>query len=405
MLNLHIRYTNDHTKARKYNQIITNCFIMSLAKQSIKLKERPLKSGKRSLYLEIRENGRRHYEFLHLFIVPEITRADKIQNKETRATAEAVKAQRVIEAQNAANGFSLARFRGFAPLVDYINGLVERGALGVYHYPALLAHLKDFDPGARLKDINREWVLRFVEYLSKAQNFHTYAGGLAPGTQQTLLGRLSSVLSHARRSGLITHNPVFDLARCERPHREDVTRTYLTPSELRRFAEAPSGERKTDVKRAFLFCCFAGLRFGDCAALVWGNIRTFDNGRAQLEITQHKTARRLVVPLSENALRWLPNRGGARSSEKVFRLPTLGMCLKRLGWICAAAGIEKHVTFHMSRHTCATLLITYGVDIYTTSKILGHTSVKTTQIYARVIDANKRKAVDTIPSITEMKDL
>jgi len=84
---------------------------MSLAKQSIKLKERPLKSGKRSLYLEIRENGRRHYEFLHLFIVPEITRADKIQNKETRATAEAVKAQRVIEAQNAANGFSLARFR------------------------------------------------------------------------------------------------------------------------------------------------------------------------------------------------------------------------------------------------------------------------------------------------------
>lgn len=64
-----------------------------------------------------------------------------------------------------------------------------------------------------------------------------------------------------------------------------------------------------------------------------------------------------------------------------------------------AAGIEKHVTFHMSRHTCATLLLYFGADIYTVSKILGHTSIQTTQIYAKVADEMKRTAVNNIPTI------
>ena len=63
------------------------------------------------------------------------------------------------------------------------------------------------------------------------------------------------------------------------------------------------------------------------------------------------------------------------------------------------AGIAKHVTFHVARHTYATMLLTYGADIYTVSSLLGHKSVATTQIYAKIVDEKKRKAVDMIPAL------
>ena len=64
------------------------------------------------------------------------------------------------------------------------------------------------------------------------------------------------------------------------------------------------------------------------------------------------------------------------------------------------AGIKKHITFHTARHTHATMLLTLGVDLYTVSKLLGHTNIQTTQIYAKLVDESKKKAIDLIPNIT-----
>ena len=153
-----------------------------------------------------------------------------------------------------------------------------------------------------------------------------------------------------------------------------------------------------NIKRAFLFCCFCGLRFSDVEALTWGNI-TEQNGQTFARIIVRKNRQPLHVPLSPEALRWIPERGRASDTDSVFKLkeyPTARAQLKK--WI-ESTDIKKHVTFHVARHTFATLMLTLGADLYTTSKLLGHSKVTTTQIYAKIVDAKKVEAVNLVNNI------
>jgi len=106
----------------------------------------------------------------------------------------------------------------------------------------------------------------------------------------------------------------------------------------------------------------------------------------------------LLVPLSENALAQLPEVKERRGA--VFcGLPNRGGIGDNLKRWMKAAGVAKHITFHCSRHTYATLLLTYGAGIYTVSSLLGHSSVQTTQVYARIVSEERRAAVACIPGI------
>lgn len=106
-----------------------------------------------------------------------------------------------------------------------------------------------------------------------------------------------------------------------------------------------------------------------------------------------KTKQEIIIPLSENALKWLPERHVQNDDECVFS--RLGEYTnKGLQLWAAQAGIKKHVSYHVARHTFATMLITFGADLYTVSKLLGHTDIKVTQIYAKLVDAKKVEAVE-----------
>lgn len=102
-----------------------------------------------------------------------------------------------------------------------------------------------------------------------------------------------------------------------------------------------------------------------------------------------------------NAIKWLPERSGQPASSRIFyKLPDqVNNADVRLRTIIKKAGISKHVTFHVARHTFATLTLTYGADLYTVSKRLGHSNIRTTQIYAKIVDESKRKAVNLIPKL------
>lgn len=137
----------------------------------------------------------------------------------------------------------------------------------------------------------------------------------------------------------------------------------------------------------------------DVSRLKWKHVVEVSKGEYQIELVQQKTKEPVYIPLSANALKWLPERGYDGRENYIFKFRDRSIIYDYLSKWAKAAGVEKHVTFHMSRHTCATLLLYYGSDLYPVSKILGHTSIKTTQVYAKVADEMKRKAVGNIPEI------
>ena len=88
-----------------------------------------------------------------------------------------------------------------------------------------------------------------------------------------------------------------------------------------------------------------------------------------------------------------------KSLGPVFRLPSLQWTSEVMKTWVKEAGLEKKITFHSSRHTFGTLSLTYGTDLKTVSKLLGHTSITTTEIYGQIVDSKKQKAVDSLPEI------
>lgn len=149
------------------------------------------------------------------------------------------------------------------------------------------------------------------------------------------------------------------------------------------------------VKAAYLFSCFCGLRISDITALKWENVYQ-DGAQTRLEVVMQKTKAPIYLPLSPEALRWMPERGNKSPQDNVFDLPSAAAVNVLIKPWAKAAGINKHFTFHTARHTFATMMLTLGADLYTTSKLLGHTDVRMTQVYAKIVNRKKDEAVNLV---------
>lgn len=144
-------------------------------------------------------------------------------------------------------------------------------------------------------------------------------------------------------------------------------------------------------------CCFTGLRYSDMKALNWSEIHKAADGKTEyIDHIQVKTKDRVTIPLSEETKKWMPKR--EEGIDNIFHnltitSTTVEVVLKE--WM-EAAGITKHITYHCSRHTAATMLLTLGASIYVVSKILGHKSIKMTEIYAKIVDKKKLETVNLV---------
>jgi integrase len=388
---------------------------LTKAKEPVKLRFKRLTNGNQSAYLDIYQDGRRTYEFLKLYLVPELTERDRAANREMKDLATAIKAQRIVELKNAANGFSTSGIKQRACIYDYLQKLSEekitdkgRDSSGYKSYQALIWQLKQYS-GERttFKQVNKDFCLQFIEYLKTAKNrvysaanSITFTSGLLSQSTQSRYSALFGVaLNRAVADGIIPLNPYSQIKRSEKPKQAQSNREYLTIEEIRLLVKTPCV--KPLIKQAFLFSCFSGLRFSDVKALKWGDIQTDNNGQKVIRYTQQKTKKAEYLQLSDEALKYLPERGGATDKDIIYPLSYNGYANSLLKSWAVAAGIPKRVTFHVGRHTNATLLLSLGVPIETVSKLLGHSNIQTTQIYAKVIDKNKRDAVSKLDGLTD----
>lgn len=369
----------------------------SKSKEPVRIRFKQLANGSRSVYLAINVNGKRTYDYLKLYLIPEKDAAARLQNKQTMEAAYAIKAQRIIQITNGISGIkkdTRAKMRLVDWLKIYSDRQVSRGKPGAKRWVRTMIYVLDgYAPGknATLAEIDKQWLNDFMLYLMN--DYTTYKNTkMSKGTVDNYLRCLKAAFRAAVEEDILTSNPMYGF---DRSHLKGTTyhREFLTVDEVKRLIETPC--RRPDIKGAFLFSCFCGLRISDVKGLQWKNI-IVDGEKTHIQITQYKTRRPLFLPLNKQALRWMPERGNSRDEDYVF--PPLSKNMTVLDEWAKDAGISKHVTFHVSRHTFATMELTMGADLYTTSKLLGHSEVRTTQIYAKIVNSKKEEAVSLLDS-------
>ena len=190
------------------------------------------------------------------------------------------------------------------------------------------------------------------------------------------------VINKAIRAGMITVDPFNGY----KISIERVDRGFLSEDDLTKMmSKTFASKRLEQVRDIFIFACFTGLAYIDLANLRVDNIQKMFDGRLWIVTHRQKTNTKVTVPLLPPALKILKKYEGEFVNGKILPIITnqkMNCYLKEIAEIC---GIEKNLTFHLARHTFATTMtLGKGVPIETVSKMLGHTNVQTTQIYARI---------------------
>ncbi|MCD8034049.1 MAG: site-specific integrase [Alistipes sp.] len=367
-------------------------------KEPVRVRYKTLSDGSQSVYLDIYRDGRRQYEFLKLYLIPETSAAAKTQNKSTLEAVNTIKSQRIIELTNNAAGLKNTSHRSKMLLLDWMQTYKEsQEKKGVRGSGKLIGNtmnvLRSFNEKAAMRDINRDFCLALIDFL---RNTYVSANGkkLSQFTCVSYFGCFRGALNAAVREDIIGENPIDKLNTDEKIKMPESKREFLTIDEVKTLIDTPC--RREDVKGAFLFSCYCGLRISDVLALKWKNVDCTGE-QWHISIVMQKTRQPLYLPLSAQARKWMPKRDGADEEEPVFStLPCEDTCNTLIKPWVKSAGIAKHVTYHVSRHTFATMLLTLGADLYTVCKLLGHTDVKTTQIYAKIINKKKDDAIGLI---------
>jgi len=352
-------------------------------KSPVYLREKPLKSGNKSLYLDIflgtdmDGNPIHEYEFLKLYLT-----GNKHADKETLRQAETIRAARVIEINNGNHNAlqskqaAKADFLTFAELQADKKRTNKRGEInerGTYlTYKSFIFHFKQY-AGSRItfKQIDKRFCQGFIDYLKKAISTRDHTP-LKINTQLDYIKTFETVLNAAIKQEIITANP---MSLCEKPQRQSHDIVFLTVQELKALEQTDCP--KPDVKAAFLFACYTGLRFSDVKSLTWAKIIEFA-GQTCLHIRQEKTGALQYLPISDKAKQFLPARRD-NAADTVFNLSTNGYTNIFLQSWARESGITKKISFHTARHTAATLLLALGENIKTISGILGHANSAITE--------------------------
>lgn len=368
----------------------------------VTLRTKQLKDGSQSLYLDVYENGKRRYEYLRLYLIPEVDDDAKRLNKNALKKANELKSKYILGQRNP---FQEKEEETFVTMQEWLTEYSRRineerkvsnaprqqtkrvvGLLESY-----LCSIKK--KNIRLSEFGKAEAKGFLKYLSEyhGERVERFSKSTLAVYQQ----RIVAIFNAAVRDGLITKNPFGLLTKEERFKKPYLIKEVLSVEEVKKIAATKIGNNQ--VRIGLLFACFTGLRLSDIRSLKWSDIVDMGTYKAIIK-EQKKTKNQVVVPLCNTALLFLPEQ---QNDDFVFHLPKWHSGVRdALKIIAKAAGIKKNVGFHTSRRTFATLTLSACNNLKQVSVLLGHKSIENTQRYAEVMLADKADAVNRMDSVS-----
>ncbi|WP_316825407.1 site-specific integrase [Pedobacter miscanthi] len=313
----------------------------------------------------------------------------KKHNKETLNLAEHVRCTRQIDVQSRKFGFLcddlrdgdfIAFFKEFSRKKQ--RSTSDGAAMGVRYFEAFAGETLKFS------DLDEFFCEDYKHFLLGEPGISRRGRGISRNTAVSYFAKFRTVLKEIYKRKLIND----DLYTMVEPI--DAKETHRERLEIEELQLLVHTSAKSDVmRRACLFSSLTGLRFSDVQSLTWDEVRGYQ-GNYSLQYRQDKTDSAEILPISDQAVELMGRQRGY--TDKVFE----DLVYYRIkgflrDWV-KKAGIQKNITFHSFRHTYATLQIQMGTDLYTVSKMLGHKSIKTTEIYAKVVDSKKIEAAKRI---------
>ena len=377
-------------------------------KENPKLEQNKLSDGRISLYLEyylgreekpvLDENGNQVYydsgkmqgkpkfsvkhhrrkENLSLYLIDKPrTPAERQQNKETLELAVRIRAEREQEFKESMLGYRLKKDRN-VNFLDYFQ-----------------AYINDYTK----KDIRMVQIAlsRFKDFLH--EHYPMYELSVGEGAK-SIFQRFKKVIHYAIDHDVMLKDPCKGVA-CK-VDSQILRKDVLSPEEIQRLIACHYENENPNVRRAFIFCLYCGLRFCDVKDLTYRNI-DYSNKLLKFEQTKtkgHSANSGVVIPLNEGLLSLVgePPRDGNKD-VLIFNLPSYESCCKSVKRWVKRAGIDKHISWHCARHSFAVNILNNGANIKTVASLLGHSGLKHTEKYTRAVDKLKEDAINSLPEL------
>ena len=372
----------------------------------ITLKEKKLSNGMISLYIEYYKgstsdlNGKRShirdFEFLKIYLHQNPKDAvERKENKENRKLAEDILS---IRQSNYIQGkFEFKNLnKSKRQFLNFFAEKMEEKSNSVKNYgvwQSTYSHLKNcISPNYLFDEVDENFVKRIKHYFEVEARTKSNLP-LSQNSKYSYFNKFKACLRSAFDDGYLSINYAVKVKAFEQGESQ---REYLTFNELQALVNTAC--KYEVLKKAFIFSCLVGLRWSDINTLVWSEIRDEGENLHKLNFRQEKTDGVEYLYISKQARNLLGDRKSPQ--DRVFiGLKYSAVYNNEIVRWCNRAGVFKHITFHSARHTNAVLLLENGADLYTVQKRLGHKEIKTTAIYAKIVDQKMRESAQLIPEL------
>lgn len=241
----------------------------------------------------------------------------------------------------------------------------------------------------RPQQITKEKIIEFTEYLQ-----HRFRGEGA----HTLYARFKKVIKAAVENDVMRKNPCTGVI--IKIDNGSLKKDVLSIDEIQALIATHYPGESTNIRRAFIFCLYCGLRWCDVKDLTYSNV-DYSNKLLKFEQAKtkgHSSASSVVIPLNDGLLHLIGEPTDSKDSL-IFPLPSHNMCLKALRHWVKRANIDKHITWHCARHSFAVNILNNGANIKTVASLLGHSGLRHTEKYTRAVDSLKQEAINSLPEL------